>query len=131
MRVGLSKKSFSCLIRRRWKKDDLAADFIFGMRGSEESKVKPKLWMVEEGVSERFDEISIEGRDSISRADLLKIYEITFWKIEFEEHGIPPWDYFTNTRKNIRYSRSWIVFRKWSKDLRVIRKMLTVKKKMK
>ena len=31
------------------------------------SKVKPKLRMVEEGESERFDEILIEGRVSISR----------------------------------------------------------------
>ena len=51
-------KSFSCLIRRIWKKDDLATDFICGMRESEESKVKPKLWMVEEGASRRFDEIN-------------------------------------------------------------------------
>ena len=28
------------------------------MRESEESKVKPKLWMVEEGASRRFDEIN-------------------------------------------------------------------------
>ena len=42
-RVGLSRKSFSCLIRRRWKKDALAIDFTCGMKESEESKVKPKL----------------------------------------------------------------------------------------
>ena len=34
-------------------KIDSAKDFICGMKESEESKVKPKLWMVEEGVSER------------------------------------------------------------------------------
>ena len=40
-----------------------------GMEESEKSKIKPKLWMVEEGASEKFDEISIEGRDSINRED--------------------------------------------------------------
>ena len=36
------------------------------MRESEESKVKPKLWMVEEEVRTRFYEILIEGKDSVS-----------------------------------------------------------------
>ena len=48
------------------------------MRKSEESKVKPKLWMVEEGASERFDEILIEGIDSISREYLLKYIRSNF-----------------------------------------------------
>ena len=60
------------------KKNGLATDFICGMRESEESKVKPKLWIVEKGVSERLDEISIEGRDSISRKDLLKYIRSNF-----------------------------------------------------
>ena len=34
--------------------------------------------MVEEGASERFDEISIEGRDSIRREDLLKYIRSNF-----------------------------------------------------
>ena len=34
--------------------------------------------MVEEGASERFDEISIEGRDSISREDLLEYIRSNF-----------------------------------------------------
>ena len=42
LRAGLSKKSFSCLIRQRWKKVDLATDFICGLRKSEKSKVKLK-----------------------------------------------------------------------------------------
>ena len=43
--------------------------------------------MVEEGASERFDEIFIEGRDSISREDLLK-REVELRKVEFEEHEV-------------------------------------------
>ena len=34
--------------------------------------------MVEEGASERFDEMLIEGRDSISRKDLLKYIRSNF-----------------------------------------------------
>ena len=41
----------------KMKKNDLAIDFICGMKESEESKAKSKLWMVEERASERFDEI--------------------------------------------------------------------------
>ena len=52
-------------------------------------KVKAKLWMVEEGADEKFDEIEIEGRDSISREDL-------------EYHRIPSEDYFSNARRNFR-----------------------------
>ena len=40
------------------KKDDSTTEFICGMREIKESKVKPKLWMVEEGAIERFNEIS-------------------------------------------------------------------------
>ena len=41
------------------------------MKESGKSKVKPKLWMVKEvEASERFDETSIEGKDSISREEL-------------------------------------------------------------
>ena len=58
----------------KMKKDDSATDFICGMRESEESKVR----MVEEGASERFDEISIEGRDSIRREELLKYIRSNF-----------------------------------------------------
>ena len=55
----------------KMKKDDLATDFICGTRESEESKVKPKTWMVKEKANERFDEISIEERDSISREEFI------------------------------------------------------------
>ena len=44
---------------RRWRKDDLATDFICGMRESEESNVEVK-WMVKEETSERFKKILIE-----------------------------------------------------------------------
>ena len=37
--------------------------------------------MVEEGASERFEEILIEGRDSISREDLLKYIRSNFEKL--------------------------------------------------
>ena len=37
LKVGLFKKYFSCLIWQRLKKDDLATDFIFGMREDEET----------------------------------------------------------------------------------------------
>ena len=39
--------------------------------------MKPKLWVVEKGASERFDEISIKGRDSINRINLLKYIRST------------------------------------------------------
>ena len=39
---------------------------------ADDSKVKPQLWMVEKWANERFDEIEIEGIDSINREDLLK-----------------------------------------------------------
>ena len=77
----MSRNSFSCLIRRRWKKEDLATDFICGMRERKESKVKPKLWMREEGASERFIEISVEERDSIGRNDLLKYIRSNFERL--------------------------------------------------
>ena len=48
------------------------------MTKSEVSKVKPKLWMREEETSKRFDRISIEERDSISRKDLLKYIRSNF-----------------------------------------------------
>ena len=54
LRVGFSRKSFSCSIRRRLKKDGLATDSIRGMKESEESKMKAKLWMVKERASEKF-----------------------------------------------------------------------------
>ena len=47
-------------------------DFICRMREREESKVKPKVWMVEEGASMSFDEISIERKNLRSRKDLQK-----------------------------------------------------------
>ena len=62
----------------KMKKDDLATDFFCGMIKSEKSKMKPKLRMVGEGASERLDEISIEGRDSISRENLLKYIRSNF-----------------------------------------------------
>ena len=37
--------------------------------------------MVEEGASEKLDEISIEGRDSISREDLLKYIRSNFERL--------------------------------------------------
>ena len=54
--------SLSCLIKARWKKEDLTKDLICGMkkRVKAESKVKAKLWMVEEGASERLGGILIE-----------------------------------------------------------------------
>ena len=58
--------------------------------------------MVGKGASERFDEILIEGKDSIR---LAKIYKIKFREIEFEEHRITPRDYVTNTRRSFRDSR--------------------------
>ena len=48
------------------------------MRESVESKVKSKLWIVEEGASERFNEILIEKEDSIDREDLLKYIRSNF-----------------------------------------------------
>ena len=42
------------------------------MKKSEVSRVKLRLRMVENGASEKFNEISIEGRDSLSRKNLLK-----------------------------------------------------------
>ena len=45
----------------------------------------PKLWMVEEGVSERSDERSIEGRDSISLLRLANVYKIKAWRVSFEK----------------------------------------------
>ena len=59
--MGFSKESF--LIRQRWKKD--GTDFNFGIRESEESKVKFNLLIVEE----RFYEILIEGKNTLSRKD--------------------------------------------------------------
>ena len=41
LRVRLSRKSFSCLIRRRWKQEDGATDYLCGIKGIEDSKVKP------------------------------------------------------------------------------------------
>ena len=35
------------------------------MRESEESKVKPKLWMVEEEANERFDEINLMSPEDL------------------------------------------------------------------
>ena len=40
--------------------------------------MKLKLWMVEDGVSVRFVEISIEGRNSINREDLLMYIRSNF-----------------------------------------------------
>ena len=48
------------------------------MRKSEESKLKPKKWMVEEGANKRLDGILIERRDLISREDLLKFIRSKF-----------------------------------------------------
>ena len=50
--MRLSGESFSCLIERRRKKDDLATDVICGMKESERSKGKPEKWRVEEGASD-------------------------------------------------------------------------------
>ena len=51
------------------------------MRESEESRVKHKLGMVEEVMSERFDEISMKRKDSISQKDLLKYVKPNFEKL--------------------------------------------------
>ena len=48
------------------------------MKEREESKVKPKVLMVEEGALEKFAEVSIEGKDSISREDLLTYIRSNF-----------------------------------------------------
>ena len=40
--------------------------------------------MVEEGASERFEEILIEGRDSISREDLLKFIRSNFEELSLK-----------------------------------------------
>ena len=48
------------------------------MRESVESKVKSKLWIVEEGASESFNEILIEKEDSINGEDLLKYIRSNF-----------------------------------------------------
>ena len=34
---------------KKFKKDDLATDFICGIKESKKPKMKPKLWMVEKG----------------------------------------------------------------------------------
>ena len=54
----------------KMKKDDLATDFICGMRESEETKMKPKVRMMEEGASERFDEILIEKIQQVEKTCL-------------------------------------------------------------
>ena len=55
-------------------------------------------------VSERFDEILIEGRDSISREDLLKYIRSNFEGLSLRNIESLR-DYFTNTRRNFRDSR--------------------------
>ena len=44
----------------KWKKDNLATDFIRGMRENKTLKVKLKLLMVEKGASEGLDKILVE-----------------------------------------------------------------------
>ena len=51
LKVVLSGKSFSYMIKRRWEKNDLAIDFICAMKKDEKSKIKLKLWMVDEKAS--------------------------------------------------------------------------------
>ena len=55
------------------------------MRESEDSKVKPKLWMVEKKASERLDEILIERKYSISRKDLLKYLRSNFERLSLRK----------------------------------------------
>ena len=43
--------------------------------------MKLKLWIVEDGVSVRFVEISIEGKDSINREDLLMYIRSNFGRL--------------------------------------------------
>ena len=67
LRVRLSSilswlSCFSCLIQRKWKKENSATDFICDMRQA--IKGEAYSWMVEEEANERFDEISIGGRES-------------------------------------------------------------------
>ena len=51
------------------------------MRESDDSKIKPKLWMVEEGASEKFGGISIERRDTISRKEFTRKTKLAMlWK---------------------------------------------------
>ena len=57
------------------------------MREGEESKGKPKLWMMEKGASERLDKILIEGRDSISREDMLKYIRSNFEGLSLSFEG--------------------------------------------
>ena len=66
--------------------------------------MKLELRIVEEGESERFDEISLEGRDSISRKDS-KSYKLKFRGIEFDKHKIAPRAYFIKTGKSVRDRR--------------------------
>ena len=51
--------------KHREKMSKLQVSF-YSTKESEKSKMKPKLWKVEEGANEWFDEISIEGKNSIS-----------------------------------------------------------------
>ena len=51
---------------------------------SEESKMKPKPWMVKKGASENFDEISFVGGNSISRSDLLKYVRSNFERLSLK-----------------------------------------------
>ena len=46
--------------------------------------MKPKLWMVEEGASERLGKILIERRDLISREDLLKNIRSNFKRLSLK-----------------------------------------------
>ena len=71
------------------KEMNLATDSICGMRESEESKMKPKLWMVKEGASERFDKIPIEGRESKSREDLLSCRRSKFERLSLRNIESP------------------------------------------
>ena len=84
--------------------------------------------MVEKRVSERFDEILLEGRDSIYREDLLKYIRSNFEGLNLRNRESLQ-EILLQIQKNSRDSRRQFIFRKKSKDVRVISIKLTLKKK--
>ena len=61
--------------------------------------------MAEKRASERFDEILIEGKNSLSRKDLLKYIRSNFERLSLSNIESLQ-DFFTNARRNFRNSKS-------------------------
>ena len=67
--------------------------------------------MVEKRVSERFDEILLEGRDSIYREDLLKYIRSSFEGLNLRNRESLQ-EILLQIQKNSRDSRRQFIFRK-------------------